>query len=71
MKNATAAQRKLGFQIHAVAFVLTLSLLVAINLWLGPPYWVIWVVLGWSVGLLMHGLFGLKPAGRHSAQHNQ
>ena len=67
MKNATAAERKLGFQIHALAFVVTLALLVVVNLWTGPPYWVLWVVLAWSVGLLMHGLFGVKPLGRGGA----
>ena len=65
MKNATPAQKKLGFQIHALAFVLGLVVLIVINLMTGPPYWVLWVVLGWGVGLLMHGLFGLKaPAGK-------
>ncbi len=64
MKNATPAQRKLGFQIHAVVFVLGLAVLIAVNLLTGPLYWVLWVILGWGVGLLMHGLFGLKtPAG--------
>ncbi len=62
MKNATPAERKLGFQIHALVFVLTLAVLVVVNLLTGPPYWVLWVVLGWGVGLLMHGWFGLKPA---------
>lgn len=62
MKNASPAQRKLGFQIHALVFVLTLAALVVVNLWTGPPYWVLWVVLGWGVGLLMHGWFGwLNP----------
>ena len=61
MKDASPAERKLGFQIHAFVFVVTLVLLVALNIWTGPPYWVLWVVLGWSVGLVAHGLSGLKP----------
>ncbi len=56
MKNASPGERRLGLQIHAVVFVLTLALLVAINVWTGPPYWVLWVVLGWGVGLVAHGL---------------
>ena len=64
MKDASPAERKLGFQIHAFVFVVTLVLLVALNIWTGPPYWVAWVVGGWSVGLLSHWWFGLKPQRR-------
>ena len=38
MKDATSAQRKLGFQIHALVFVLGLAVLIAVNLLTGPPY---------------------------------
>ncbi|SCM75310.1 conserved hypothetical protein [uncultured Pleomorphomonas sp.] len=61
MKHASLAERKLGFQIHAVVFVLTLAVLVVVNLLTGRPYWVLWVAPSWGVGLLMHGWFGLKP----------
>ena len=61
MKNATPAQQKLGFNIHAFVFVVTMVLLAAINLWKGAPYWVLWVLLGWGIGLLAHWFFVLGP----------
>ncbi len=61
VKNLSASEQKLGFRIHAIVFVLSLALLVAINLWIGPPYWVLWVLLGWGMGLLSHWWFGVGP----------
>ena len=51
-----------GFYVHASIFVLVLLGLVAINLWIGPPYWVLWVFLGWGAGLAGHaiGVFGQR-----------
>ena len=59
--HASAKGSRLGFQIHAVAFVLTMVLLVAINLWTGEPYWVLWVLPSWAVGLVAHWWFVLGP----------
>lgn len=56
MQHATAAQRRLGLRIHATVFFPVLLVLIALNLWLGPPYWCVWVVIGWSIGLLAHWL---------------
>jgi 2TM domain-containing protein len=39
----------------------TLILLLAINLWKGPPYWILWVLLGWGIGLFAHWFFVLGP----------
>jgi hypothetical protein len=35
-----------------------------LNLWIGPPYWVLWVLLGWGAGLLSHWFFVLGPGAR-------
>ena len=43
-----------GFYIHALVFALVVSGLAALNLALGKPYWVLWVLLGWGLGLLLH-----------------
>ncbi|HJU39974.1 MAG TPA: 2TM domain-containing protein [Tahibacter sp.] len=64
MKNATPAQKKLGFRIHAIAFVPTLVVLLIVNYLTGPPYWVLWVLPGWSVGLFCHWFFVLGPGAR-------
>jgi hypothetical protein len=64
MKQGTPAEKKLGFRIHAIAFVLSIALLLVINLLTGPPYWVLWVVLGWGIGLFCHWFFVLGPGAR-------
>ncbi|WP_310646184.1 helix-turn-helix domain-containing protein [Limnohabitans sp.] len=53
-----AQVRKLkGFYLHLAQYVFTLGLLLAINLWTHPQYlWVLWVALGWGIGVLFHGL---------------
>ncbi|MDQ0136892.1 putative membrane protein [Neorhizobium galegae] len=56
MKNASPAERQLGLRIHAIAFVPSIIVLVVINLLTGAPYWVLWVLLGWGIGLLAHWL---------------
>jgi len=61
MKHVSPAGKRLGVQIHALVFVLTMALLVAINLWTGSPYWVLWVLLGWGTGLLTHWWFTTGP----------
>lgn len=54
MKNLSPSGKRSGFRIHAIVFVLSMPLLLITNLWIGPPYWVQWVLLGWSIGLLSH-----------------
>ena len=61
MKNATPMQKKIGFRIHAITFVPGIAALVILNLLIGRPYWVQWVVLGWSIGLFSHWFFVLGP----------
>lgn len=64
MKQLSPAAKRFGFHVHAFAFVVVMLLLAAINLWTGPPYWVLWVLPGWSIGLLSHWWFVLGPGGR-------
>jgi uncharacterized membrane protein len=54
MRNADPAAKKRGLRIHAIVFVLVLALLAVINLLTGPPYWVLFVLVGWGIGLLAH-----------------
>lgn len=51
----TPAAKKLGFQIHALAFVVAIAVQAGINLLTGGYPWVLWVVLGWGIGLVAHG----------------
>ncbi|MGJ5175604.1 2TM domain-containing protein [Bradyrhizobium oligotrophicum] len=64
MRQATAAQKKLGFRIHTIVFIPSIVLLAMINLLTGAPYWVLWALLGWGVGLLSHWFFVLGPGAR-------
>lgn len=61
MKQNTLAEKRLGFRIHAVVFVLTLVVLAVINVLTGAPYWIAWIVPGWAAGLLAHWFFVLGP----------
>lgn len=56
MKNATPAQMRTGLRIHTITFVASMVLMLVINLLTGAPYWAVWVLLGWGVGLLSHWL---------------
>jgi hypothetical protein len=67
MKQLSESEKKLGFNIHAIVFALTMVLLAAINLAVGPPYWVLWSLLGWGFGLLMHWWFARGPGAGKTA----
>ena len=56
MKNATPAQMRTGLRIHAITFVASMAVMVVVNVFVGAPYWVLWVLLGWGVGILSHWL---------------
>lgn len=52
------------FYMHAIQYVLVVSLLAVVNYVQNPRYlWVGWVALGWGIGLLAHalGTFDLFP----------
>ncbi|MBX3289960.1 MAG: 2TM domain-containing protein [Acidobacteria bacterium] len=56
MKHVSQSAKRLGFHIHAAGFVVGMGVITLINLLTGPPYWVLWVLLGWGLGILSHGL---------------
>ena len=51
--------RKLGFCIHALVFVLVNLGLFAINAATGDPHWARFPLMGWGLGLAIHGLVTL------------
>jgi len=53
-----------GFYVHAAVFVFVMLGLIGLNVFLGAPYWVLWVLLGWGLGLIGHavGVFGSSPS---------
>ena len=47
---------KTGFMIHALVYVLVNLGLLAINLWGGGQRWHMFPLLGWGLGLAIHGI---------------
>ena len=46
-----------GFFVHAVVYVVVNAAMALINLMTSPQtLWVIWPMMGWGIGLLMHAL---------------
>lgn len=66
MKKLDVSERKRGLRIHAIVFVLKMAFLVGINLWTGAPYWVLYVLVGWGIGILAHWWFVLGPGARQA-----
>lgn len=64
MRHKSMAHRRLGFQIHAIVFVVAMVILLAINMMTGAPFWVVWVLASWGIGLVAHWFFKLGPAAR-------
>ena len=63
-KAAKQVEAMTGFYIHLVIFVLVNAALLVVN-WLTTPevWWALWPLLGWGVGVVVHGLavFGSMP----------
>ncbi len=46
-----------GFYSHLISYVVVIVMLFVINLTVSPGYiWAIWPMLGWGIGLTIHGL---------------
>lgn len=45
-----------GFRTHFAVFAVVLAMLGALNYVSGPPYWVLYVLAGWGIGIVAHGL---------------
>jgi 2TM domain-containing protein len=54
-----------GFYIHASAFLVVNIALFAINALVGGAWWFYWPLMGWGIGLGVHGLavFGFGGGG--------
>jgi hypothetical protein len=64
MKRHGPSERKNGFLVHLNVFTLSIALMLGINFWTGPPFWIVWVVLGWGIGVVAHGWYVLGPSTR-------
>ena len=53
-----------GFYLHLFIFALVLAGLAIINAAAGGPWWVLWVLLGWGIGVLAHAFAVLGQGSR-------
>ena len=55
----------LGFYIHLAAFLLVNAALGTMNLMRNPERpWFLWVVAGWGIGVILHGMLTYMPQSR-------
>lgn len=45
-----------GFYIHLFIFILVVGGLLVVNWVSGDPWWALWVLFGWGIGVLAHGV---------------
>jgi 2TM domain len=56
-RQARRHVRKLrGFYIHLGIYVIVNAALLALNMVAGRPFWAIWLIAGWGIGLAAHGM---------------
>jgi len=56
-RRARSRVRRLrGFYVHLAVYLLVNAGLLVVNLVVGRPYWFVWPLFGWGIGLLAHGL---------------
>jgi hypothetical protein len=45
-----------GFTIHLTVYLVVNALLFGLNARAGGPWWAVWPLVSWGIGLLVHGL---------------
>jgi fatty acid desaturase len=68
-KRQVAAMK--GFYIHFLVFALVMLGLAAINFAVGRPWWALWVLLGWGIGVLAHAAAVFGHTSRRLAKWEQ
>ena len=57
MKAKERVEARMGFYIHLTVYLIVNTFLAILNLSLTNNYfWAIWPILGWGIGLIVHGL---------------
>jgi len=56
-----------GFYIHLFVFAVVVAGLFVVNLLVGGPWWVQWVLLDWGAGVAAHGIAVLVHGSRRLA----
>lgn len=56
-QQTARAKAKVEFRIHLINYVVINTILAVINLTLTPEYiWFQWPLLGWGIGIILHGI---------------
>ena len=55
-KAADRVDDMIGFYIHLLVYFLVIAMLILVNYRSDDEWWVQWPMIGWGIGLLMHGL---------------
>lgn len=66
--DARVRRSRRGFVNHLFSFVIVNAALVAMNLFIGGPYWFVWSLFGWGIGVAFHARAALFPDREHLAQ---
>ncbi|MDI6886343.1 MAG: 2TM domain-containing protein [archaeon] len=54
-------EKKIGFLVHLVVYVLVNAMMIAINFIYSPEaIWFFYPLIGWGIGISMHYLFGVR-----------
>lgn len=63
--------KRRGFGIHLRAYIAVNILLVGVWAFTGGPFWPVFSILGWGIGLSAHawGTFGRKPFSEEQIRH--
>ncbi len=57
MTGSNTVSAATGLRIHAIVFACVIPIEAVINYFTGPPWWVLWVLGGWAIGLVSHWWF--------------
>ena len=70
-----SAQRQVaalkGFYIHLFIFAVVIFGLTLINVSAGGPWWVVWILAGWGIGVLAHAMAVFGRASKRIADWEQ
>ncbi len=65
-RDMSIRRERKAFTIHAIAYAVGNSILIAINLIFVPQLlWLAFPLVGWSTGLMIHYYLGVQTAARH------
>jgi hypothetical protein len=66
------SRRRLGFKLHLIPYIFVSVFLVLLNLSTTPRYfWSIYPILGWGLGVTIHGACVYRPNERKLTQQNK